>query len=221
MANRCVRPGRAVPARAPAGPRASGRCRRLARSGVRRQSGESSASDAVDRGSLVEALDDLGPASDYSPDGYRRLAALSAEMRRLRQRLGGPLPELVAEVEHVTGVGVEVAARADRARVGRAHLDRFLDEAAEFAADADEATLGAFLAFLDAAEIEENGLEAGEAVVARRADTGADRARREGAGVGSGRGARAGGDGVSGRASGRRLDPHAPAAPGAAAGRPS
>ena len=124
------------------------------------------ASDAVDQGSLVEALDDLGPATDYSPDGHRRLAALSAEMRGLRQRLGGPLPELVAEVEHVTGVGVEVAARADRARVGRAHLDRFLDEAARFAADADEATLGAFLAFVDAAEVEENGLEAGETVVA-------------------------------------------------------
>jgi DNA helicase-2/ATP-dependent DNA helicase PcrA len=127
---------------------------------------EFSVSDAVDQGSQVEALDDLGPATDYSPDGYRRLAALSGELRGLRQRLGGPLPELVADVEHVTGVGIEVAARADRARVGRAHLDRFLDEAARFAADADEATLGAFLAFVDAAEIEENGLEAGEAVVA-------------------------------------------------------
>jgi DNA helicase-2/ATP-dependent DNA helicase PcrA len=125
-----------------------------------------SASDTVDQASLVEALDDLGLATGYSLDGYRRLATLSAELRRLRQRLGGPLPELVAEVEHVTGVGVEVAARADRARVGRAHLDRFLDEAARFAADADEASLGAFLAFVDAAEIEENGLEAGEAVVA-------------------------------------------------------
>ena len=50
--------------------------------------------------------------------------------------------------------------------MGRAHLDRFLDEAARFAADADEASLGAFLAFVDAAEVEENGLEAGEAVVA-------------------------------------------------------
>ena len=125
-----------------------------------------SASDTVDQASLVEALDDLGLATGYSLDGYRRLAALSAELRRLRRRLGGPLPELVAEVEHVTGVGVEVAARADRARVGRAHLDRFLDEAGRFAADADEASLGAFLAFVDAAEIEENGLEAGEAVVA-------------------------------------------------------
>src|SRR5262249_13149991 len=38
-------------------------------------------------------------------------------------------------------------------------------EAAQFAADADEATLTAFLAFLDAAEDEENALEAGEVVV--------------------------------------------------------
>jgi DNA helicase-2/ATP-dependent DNA helicase PcrA len=49
--------------------------------------------------------------------------------------------------------------------VGRAHLDRFLDEAADFANEADEASLPAFLAFLAAAEDEENGLEAGEAVV--------------------------------------------------------
>src|SRR4249920_4084589 len=116
-------------------------------------------SDAVaDPGSLVEALDDLGPPGAYSAEGYRRMSALSGELRELRQRLSGPLPELVADVEQTIGVGVEVAARADRARVGRAHLDRFLDEAAQFAADADEATLSAFLAFLDAAEDEENAL---------------------------------------------------------------
>ncbi len=122
---------------------------------------------------------------------------LSAELRELRQRLGGPLPELVAEVEQTTGVGVEVAARADRARVGRAHLDRFLDEAASFAADADEATLGAFLAFLDAAEDRRERPGGRRGRGRRRADPGADRARGEGAGVGSGRGARAGRDRVS------------------------
>src|SRR5204862_5365529 len=53
----------------------------------------------------------------------------------------------------------------DRARIGRAHLDRFLDEAASFANEADEASLTAFLAYLEAAEDEDNGLDAGEAVV--------------------------------------------------------
>jgi DNA helicase II / ATP-dependent DNA helicase PcrA len=115
--------------------------------------------------SLVEALDDLGRPADYSVEGYARLSALSAELRRLRRRMSGPLAELVAEVEHTIGVDVEVASRADRAQIGRAHLDRFLDEAAQFATESDEATLRAFLVYLDAAEEEENGLEAGEIVV--------------------------------------------------------
>jgi len=126
---------------------------------------DDAASDEREQASIVEALDDLGPADRYSAEGYRRLAELSAELRRLRRRLSAPLAELVAEIERTIGVDVEVAARADRAAVGRTHLDRFLDEAAGFAAESDEATLRAFLAFLDAAEDEENGLEAGEIVV--------------------------------------------------------
>jgi DNA helicase-2/ATP-dependent DNA helicase PcrA len=116
--------------------------------------------------SLVEALDDLGPADRYSPEGYRRMSRLADELRRLRRRLGAPLAELVGDVETAIGVGVEVAARSDRARVGRVHLDRFLDVAAGFAAEAGDASLRAFLAFLEAAENEENGLEAGEVEVA-------------------------------------------------------
>jgi DNA helicase II / ATP-dependent DNA helicase PcrA len=121
---------------------------------------------APDRGSLVEALDDLGRPEWYSPDGYRRLSRLAGELRQLRRRLLAPLAELVADVERVTGVGIEVEAIADRARVGRVHLDRFLDVAADFAAEAGDNSLRAFLAFLEAAENEEYGLEAGEVVVA-------------------------------------------------------
>ncbi|MGI8759875.1 MAG: ATP-dependent helicase, partial [Jatrophihabitantaceae bacterium] len=118
--------------------------------------------------SLVEALDDLGPPERYSLAGHQRLAQLCGELRGLRRRVSAPLAELVADVERVTGVDIEVASRADRAAVGRAHLDRFLDEAARFASDAEDAgsaSLRAFLAYLDAAEEEENGLEAGEVVV--------------------------------------------------------
>ncbi|MEO9139604.1 MAG: ATP-dependent DNA helicase [Jatrophihabitans sp.] len=116
--------------------------------------------------SLVEALDDLGPSGRYSPDGYRRMYRLGRELARLRRRLSAPLAELVSEVEYVIGVAIEVEARPDRAQVGRVHLDRFLDVAADFAAEAGDASLGAFLAYLEAAEDEENGLEAGEVVVA-------------------------------------------------------
>ena len=116
--------------------------------------------------SLVEALDDLGGPSRYSAAGYRRLERLAGELRRLRRRLTAPLAELVADVEHAIGVGIEVAARPDRVQVGRVHLDRFLDVAAEFAAEAGDSSLRAFLAYLEAAEDEENGLEAGEVIVA-------------------------------------------------------
>jgi DNA helicase-2/ATP-dependent DNA helicase PcrA len=123
--------------------------------------------------SLVEAVDDPGFEDRYSPEGWRRIQALRGELRYLRSRLGAPLTDLVAEVESVIGVGVEVLTRPDHAAVGRVHLDRFLQVAADFAAEAaagSSATAGnsslrAFLAYLDAAEDEENGLEAGEVEV--------------------------------------------------------
>ncbi len=116
----------------------------------------------ADPGSLVEALDDLGDPAAYSPAGHSRLAALGAELRELRSRVARPLPDLVGEVERMLGLDIEVAARpgADPASA-RADLDAFADAAAAFAGDQDEPTLGAFLAYLTAAEEEEFGLEAG------------------------------------------------------------
>jgi DNA helicase-2/ATP-dependent DNA helicase PcrA len=115
-----------------------------------------------DPGSLVEALDDLGDPAAYSPAGHGRLAALAAELRALRAHAGRSLPELVGEVERALGLDIEVAARpgADPAS-SHADLDAFADAAAAFAGDQEEPTLGAFLAYLTAAEAEEFGLEAG------------------------------------------------------------
>jgi DNA helicase-2/ATP-dependent DNA helicase PcrA len=116
-----------------------------------------------DAGSLVEALDDLGNAAAYSFAGYARLAALGAELRALRGHAARPLAELVGEVERTLGLDIEVASRpgTDPA-AARADLDAFADAAAAFAGDAQEPTLGAFLAYLAAAETEEFGLEAGQ-----------------------------------------------------------
>jgi len=116
----------------------------------------------ADPGSLVEALDDLGDAAAYSAAGHARLAALAAELRALRGHAGRPLPELVGEVERSLGLDIEVAARpgTDPA-ASRADLDAFADAAAAFAGDQEEPTLGAFLAYLSAAESEEFGLEGG------------------------------------------------------------
>jgi DNA helicase-2/ATP-dependent DNA helicase PcrA len=115
-----------------------------------------------DAGSLVEALDDLDGPAAYSPAGHARLSALATELRALRGHVARPLPDLVTEVERTLGLDIEVASRpgADPA-AARADLDAFTDAAAAFAGEQDEATLGAFLAYLSAAEEEEFGLEGG------------------------------------------------------------
>lgn len=116
-----------------------------------------------DQGSLVEALDDPGSPAAYSITGYARLTAIAAELRTLRGHVARPLAELVTEVERTLGLDIEVASRPgiDPA-AARADLDAFADAAAAFAGDTHEPTLGAFLAYLAAAESEEFGLEAGQ-----------------------------------------------------------
>jgi DNA helicase II / ATP-dependent DNA helicase PcrA len=112
--------------------------------------------------SLVEALDDLGDPAGYSPAGYARLSALAAETRQLREHVSRPLADLIAEVERALSLDIEVAARpgGDLA-AARADLDAFTDVAVTFAGDQPEPTLGAFLAYLSAAQQEEFGLETG------------------------------------------------------------
>jgi len=116
----------------------------------------------AETGSLVEALDDLGDASAYSATGYARMHALAAELRRLRAHIGRPLADLAAEAERVLGLDIEVAARPGVDPVAaRADLDAFTDVAAAFTDPGGEPSLGAFLAYLAAAQQEEFGLETG------------------------------------------------------------
>ncbi|MFC4532433.1 UvrD-helicase domain-containing protein [Sphaerisporangium dianthi] len=118
-----------------------------------------------ERGSLVDALDELADRSEwlehFSPLARARLPLLAHELRVLRAHAGQPLPDLIAEIERRVGLDVEVAARGGGPLAARADLDAFLDAASRFAGDAEDPTLGAFLAYLKAAESEEFGLEAG------------------------------------------------------------
>ncbi|MER6949801.1 ATP-dependent DNA helicase [Nonomuraea sp. NPDC000554] len=122
---------------------------------------------AEERGSLVDALDELPDREawleSFSPLARTRLVALAQELRQLRMHTAQPLPDLITEVERRLGLDIEVAARggASGAFAARADLDAFLDAASRFAGDAEDPTLGAFLAYLEAAESEEFGLEAG------------------------------------------------------------
>ncbi len=129
--------------------------------------------DVVDESSLVEALDELPPPGWVDRDGralsttaQQRLHALAGTVRGLRGRTGLALPDLVVETERALLLDVEVASRPGaRPAVARAHLDALAQVAGDFAASADRPTLGAFLAWLDAAQARERGLEQGKAEV--------------------------------------------------------
>ena len=127
--------------------------------------------DVVDETTIVEALDAL-PATRLGRreraravrgrprPGWPRLAEI---LRGLRSRASLPLAELVVEVERALRLDIEVAARPGVGPAGaRAHLDALADVAAGFATSADVPTLGAFLAWLEAAELRERGLAPGQ-----------------------------------------------------------
>ncbi|WP_214110554.1 ATP-dependent helicase [Acrocarpospora catenulata] len=119
----------------------------------------------AERGSLIDALDELPERQEwrarFSEKAQERLPALALELRLLRAHAGQPLPDLIGEVERRLGLDVEVAARGGSPLAARADLDAFQDAAGRFAGDAEDPTLGAFLAYVKAAETEEFGLEGG------------------------------------------------------------
>ncbi|MDQ1626000.1 MAG: ATP-dependent helicase UvrD/PcrA [Actinomycetota bacterium] len=115
--------------------------------------------DVVDERSVVDALDDLGPPTAYSAEGYARLVAARDELRELRRWTWQPLPDLVAHVARSTGLDVELAARAADDIDALADLDRLVEEADDFVQQGDNPGLVEFLAYLEAAREQEDGLE--------------------------------------------------------------
>lgn len=123
--------------------------------------------DAVDRASLIEALDELPRRPWTSPRnrsiseaGLERMRALHEELRHLRSVLGDELTTVIHEVETTLGLDVELASTPGVAPArARKNLDSFYDRAVQFAATTRTQDVGAFLAWLEAASHEENGLE--------------------------------------------------------------
>ncbi len=118
----------------------------------------------AEQAGLVDALDDPGPAEQYSRAGFARITRLARELGWLRSRGSAPLTDLVADAERVLLLDAETASRPGP--VGRAHLDAFADVVADFAAGAEVATLPALLDYLETAEKAEDGLTPGEVEVA-------------------------------------------------------
>jgi DNA helicase-2/ATP-dependent DNA helicase PcrA len=126
---------------------------------------EALGTDRLAEATLAEAVDDLGRPERYSPEGYQRMLSFGSELADLRRRMDQPLADLIADVERTIGLDVEVAVRPGDAGLARAHLDTFAEAAARFTAEAEGATLTAFLSYLEAAEAEERGLPSGEVEV--------------------------------------------------------
>ncbi|MDN4478233.1 ATP-dependent DNA helicase [Demequina sp. SYSU T00039] len=87
-----------------------------------------------------------------------RLVALHHAIDAIRTRTYLPLGELILTAERAWGLDIEAAVARPDGRAAR-NVDAFIDAARQFAAGADHVTLGAFLAWLDAARGEESGLE--------------------------------------------------------------
>ena len=128
------------------------------------------ADEACEVVSLAAALD-LPPPPGWvdaeggtlSPAGRERLADLASVLAGLRAQTSLPLPDLVVEVERALGLDVELLARPGADPEGaRVHVEALVAVAADFEDAVARPTLGAFLAWLDAAEARERGLAVAE-----------------------------------------------------------
>lgn len=121
--------------------------------------------DIVDSHSIVDVLDELPPPGwrsvegrELTADARERLARLADVLAHVRSRTYLSVPEIIGEAEQALGLDIEVALAGGHSR-GRAALDAFRDIAVRFVDGAPHPTLGAFLAWLDAARQEERGLD--------------------------------------------------------------
>ncbi|WAP52702.1 hypothetical protein OL239_05720 [Arthrobacter sp. ATA002] len=105
-----------------------------------------------------------------SPEGLRRLKLLRDELRDLRSFVGEDLTTLIGEVERRILLDIEAAAKPGVSiHESRRNLDAFIDAAATFSSSSERVDLTAFLAWLEAANDEENGLPVTQLEASREA----------------------------------------------------
>jgi len=116
--------------------------------------------------SIVDALAELPDAHWVSfedrtltSEARARLAALQRVIDAIRTHTYLPLTELILFAERAWALDIEAAVARPDGRAQR-NMDAFVDAAHSFVVGAERATLGAFLAWLEAARSEEGGLAA-------------------------------------------------------------
>jgi len=113
----------------------------------------------VPRAGIVECLASSPPPGWLSDAARHRLLRLSDAVTHVRQRLSRPLPDVVAEAISELRLDVESLARARRTGgPGSSHLDRLVEEAAQFAELARHPGVSEFVDYLAAAVEQERGL---------------------------------------------------------------
>jgi DNA helicase-2/ATP-dependent DNA helicase PcrA len=111
------------------------------------------------RAGLAEALTSPPPPGWLTAEARERVGRLAEVITDVRHRLSRPVAEVVADTIHALGLDVETLARARRTGgAGTAHLDRLVDEAAQFAEVSPQAGMLEFLDYLAAAAEQERGL---------------------------------------------------------------
>ena len=145
-----------------------------ARSTQSTRDGADGSGDQVDSPLLSEALDALLRWQDDGAEGATATASqgltpaglavalrTARAIRRVREALALPLPDLVALAEQALGLDIEIAARIDDP-MGHRALDSFQATALAYATDTDTPTPTGFLEWLDAAEEHEDAMSAPE-----------------------------------------------------------
>ena len=107
------------------------------------------------------AQEEAAATRDLTEAGRAVALRTARAIRRIREAVSLPLPDLVALAEQVLDLDIEIAARVGHP-MGHRALDSFHETARAFAADTDAPTLTGFLEWLDAAEEHEDAMSAPE-----------------------------------------------------------
>lgn len=108
-----------------------------------------------------EEQEESAVVRDLTEAGRAVALRTARAIRRIREAICLPLPDLVALAEQTLDLDIEIAARVGHP-MGHRALDSFHETARAFAADTDAPTLTGFLEWLDAAEEHEDAMSAPE-----------------------------------------------------------
>ena len=121
----------------------------------------SEALDTLLRWDEEGAQEEAAATRDLTEAGRAVALRTARAIRRIREAVSLPLPDLVALAEQALDLDIEIAARVGHP-MGHRALDSFHETARAFATDSDAPTLTGFLDWLDAAEEHEDAMSAPE-----------------------------------------------------------